>query len=241
MSLQYHESELRIALDPTHPDHILPPPLPLSAKVLDVGCGAGQTLIAAYPDRVCFGLDIDLEAISFGRTLTSDVSFVNGRAEALPFKNQEFDVVIARVSLPYTNLGSSLKEIRRVLRDDGKLWLTLHAFSMAWKQSQENGFRAKIFFGYILLNSFWFHLASKQFPFLGGKYESFQTERGIRRALEQNDFREVTITRTRHFVVEALAGGGGPLGASDSVSNPLTHEVKLKAVASARAVPKPLF
>ena len=243
MSLQYHESELRIALDPTHPDHILPPPVPQSAKVLDIGCGAGQTLIAAYPDRVCFGLDIDTEAIAYGQTLSKDVSFVNGRAEALPFRDREFDVVIARVSLPYTNLGPTLKEIRRVLRDDGQLWLTLHAFPVAWKQARGNGFRAKIFFGYILLNSLWFHLACKQFPFLGGRYESFQTDHGIRRALKQNEFRDVTITRARHFIVEARAGSTllkASLPVRAETSTP--HEVKaFNAAASVLAVPKHHF
>jgi hypothetical protein len=45
-------------------------------------------------------------------------------------------VVITRVSLPYTNINTSLMKVRRVLRKGGKLWMTLHP----------------IFFAYILLN-----------------------------------------------------------------------------------------
>ena len=206
MSISYHLSELHIALDPTHPDHILPPPLPQSAKVLDVGCGAGQTLIAAYPDSICYGLDIDAEALGFGRTLTDSVRFVNGRAEAMPFREGEFDLVLGRVSVPYTNVGQCLKEMRRVVRDGGDLWLVLHPFSKACQQARLSGWKGKVHFLYVLLNSICFHWCGRQFPFVRGKYESFQTERGIRRALAENGFVDITITRTRHFLVTARAG-----------------------------------
>jgi hypothetical protein len=36
MSEEYHRRELKIALDPSHPTHILPPPVPPSVRVLDV-------------------------------------------------------------------------------------------------------------------------------------------------------------------------------------------------------------
>lgn len=103
MSEHYHRAELKIALDPSQPDHLVPPPLPRSERVLDIGCGAGQTLIAAYSDRVSFGLDIDLDVLKLGRSLTDDVCFVCGKAESLPWPSGQFDMVIARVSLPYTS------------------------------------------------------------------------------------------------------------------------------------------
>jgi hypothetical protein len=109
----------------------------------------------------------------------------------MPFRNGEFDVVIARVSVPYTNVGLCLKEMRRVVRDGGDVWLVLHSFSVAWEQARASGFRGKIFFLYILFNSLCFHLFGRQIPFVRGKYESFQTESSMRRALAENDFCEV--------------------------------------------------
>src|SRR5262249_18921537 len=120
MSEAYHRGELAVALDPSHPSHILPPPLEARQLVLDVGCGAGQTLIAAYPDRVSFGLDIDRAALKLGRSLTDRVHFVCARAEALPWPDNSFDLVTARVSLAYTDIGRSLQEIRRVLKSGGR-------------------------------------------------------------------------------------------------------------------------
>jgi ubiquinone/menaquinone biosynthesis C-methylase UbiE len=206
MSAQYHLSELRIALDSSHPAHILPPALPRSHRVLEIGCGAGQILIAAYPDRVSFGLDVDLAALKLGGSLTSGVRFVCGKAEALPFPDEQFDIVIARASLPYTNVGASLKEMRRVLRNGGRVWLTLHSFSIPCRQAMAVNYKAWILFGYVVINSALFHLIQRQFP-LRGKYESFQTERGIARALAQHGFEDVSIKRGTHFLVTAAKRG----------------------------------
>ena len=200
----YNLGELKIALDPASPKHILPPCLPAPSRVLDVGCGAGQSLIAAYRDRVSFGIDIDLHALKLGRSLTDRICFTNGRAEALPFKSGQFDLVFARVSLPYTNIPISLREIHRVLKEGGIVWLTLHPFAIPWRQVQTSNYRGKVFFTYVMLNSLLFHLFQRQFSFLG-RYESFQTERGIRRSLEQNAFEDVSITQGAHFLVTARA------------------------------------
>lgn len=202
MSEDYHRLELAIALDVNNPANILPPPIPSSHKVLDIGCGAGQTLIAAYPDRVCFGLDIDSDALKFGRSITENVHFVRGRAEALPWPEGEFDLVIARVSLPYTDIATSVGEVSRVLNDGGALWITLHPFAFSWKQAKSGSYKGWVLFLYVLVNSLLFHFGQKQFSFRG-KFESFQTDRGIKRALKKNGFKCVSITRGRHFLVTA--------------------------------------
>ena len=202
LSEQYHLGELEVAQDPLHPAHILPPPVPAGSRVLDVGCGAGQTLIAAYGHQLTFGIDIDLSALRLGQTLTKDVAFVCSKAEALPFRPGEFDLVTARVSLAYTDIRRSLKEIRRVLKPRGLLWMTLHPFAIPWEQVKTSGWKGKPFFVYVVLNSALFHLTQRQFPFLG-KYESFQTEGGIRRALQRCGFNDVTTRKDRHFLVTA--------------------------------------
>ena len=85
MSDDYHLEELRIARDATHPRHLLPPEVSAGARVLDIGCGAGQTLIAAYPERITYGLDPDLSALRLGKLQTQSMRFVCGQAEALPY------------------------------------------------------------------------------------------------------------------------------------------------------------
>jgi|CZKX01.1.fsa_nt_gi SAM-dependent methyltransferase len=204
MSSQYHLYELEVAQNRSHPAHILPPPSAPSERVLDIGCGAGQTLIAAYPDRISFGIDIDIEALKLGSSLTTEVFFTCGRAELLPYAGEQFDLVVSRIALPYTNIEASLKEIRRVLRPGGRLWITLFPFSYEWNSAKARHSVRKLFFVYVLVNSLSFHLFQKQFSVFG-RHESFQTERGIVRALRRTGFGQISITRNRHFLVTALA------------------------------------
>lgn len=202
MSEDYHLGELRIAQDREHPAHILPPPVPPGARILDVGCGAGQTLLAAYADRETFGLDVDWDALRLGQGIAPQVHFINGRAESLPFDDAQFDLVVARVSLAYTNIPESLKEIRRVLRSGGRLWMTLHSFAVPWASAKQSNWKGKVFFGYIVLNSCLLHLFGLEVSFFG-RFESFQTKRGVSRALRRAHFRDTAIERGRHFVVTA--------------------------------------
>src|SRR5437879_10359663 len=114
MATDGHLEELKIALDDRDPRRVVPTAIPEDANVLDVGCGAGQTLIAACQHTRAFGLDISFAALTLGRTLTDRVIFVCGSAENLPFRDFSFDFVIARVSLPYPNIPASVREILRV-------------------------------------------------------------------------------------------------------------------------------
>lgn len=200
---EYHLRELEIARDPHRPEHAMPPYLPPPARVLDIGCGAGQTLIAGFADRVSFGMDVDLSALQLGRTLTKQIRFATAKAEALPYRSGSFDMVVARVSLPYTRLAESLAEIHRVLTPGGLLWAVLHPFGLSWKQALKSGFRGKMLFGYILMNSLLFHWCQRQFS-IAGRCESFQTRRGVRKALEACGFGEIAFDTSAHqFVVTA--------------------------------------
>jgi SAM-dependent methyltransferase len=202
MNDSYHLDELRVARDRSHPGHLLPPPLPPDSTILDIGCGAGQTLIAAYPEHKTFGIDIDLTALRLGRTLTSTVAFTCGQAEALPFKSKSFDFVVARVSLAYADISRSLAEIRRVLRPGGRVWITLHPFSLCAAQARRANWKGRLSFLYIVANGLCFHFCGRQFK-LAGKQESFQTVSGMRRALLRAGFGAIIIQRDGHFLVTA--------------------------------------
>jgi len=176
--------------------------VPAGTRVLDVGCGAGQTLVVAYPELESFGIDVDVKALSLGKRIAPDVRFTSGRAEQLPFGDAQFDLVIARVSLAYTNVRQSLREINRVLKPGGRLWITLHSFSVPWASAKTSNWKGKIFFAYIVVNSLCLHFVGRVTSFFG-RYESFQTQRGITRLLERTGFEDVVIERERHFVVTA--------------------------------------
>ena len=66
--LEYHLRELDIAEDRQSDRQSLPEVAPTCRRLLDVGCGIGQSLIALKlsPSVEAHGVDIDEEAVAFG-------------------------------------------------------------------------------------------------------------------------------------------------------------------------------
>jgi SAM-dependent methyltransferase len=88
-----------------------------NGRFLEIGCGRGH-LQQAAPGYV--GVDISPEA---GRFLKKP--FVCAAAEALPFRDQVFDLVMSFWVLEHlTDLESALDEMARVLKKGGTLVLT---------------------------------------------------------------------------------------------------------------------
>ncbi len=103
------------------------------ARVLDVGCGGGQDLIPfAQAGVTLVGADIDRQTVAWaqGRLRSSlpdvPVSFAAAAAERLPFATGSFDLVLCRVTIPYTDNRAALAEMSRVLRPGGVLLLRTH-------------------------------------------------------------------------------------------------------------------
>lgn len=210
-SVSYHLSELKAAQRADDPCRVMPE-IPKGCKrILDVGCGAGQTLIASDlgVDTLACGVDPDFTALQAGKQLAQQIQFVHARGEDLPFRNDFFDFAISRVALPYMDIPGALAEIQRVLAPGRTFWGALHPFSMAWQDLLQGlrSFNVKIivFRLYVLLNGLAFHLTGKlfRFPLKRERCESFQTARGIRRALFEAGFTDVEVRRNSHFIVMA--------------------------------------
>jgi ubiquinone/menaquinone biosynthesis C-methylase UbiE len=209
MSLEEHQRELQIALDPANPARAMPPILPNKHKrILDVGCGMGQTLIAAkLPDGVeAYGVDCDKEAVDAGRHLAPpNIKLQCGSGENLPFENEYFDLVFSRVALPYMNINKALREMARVLKPGGDLWLTLHPASMFFSRvkhsARAGNLKDLVFCGFVLLNGSLFNTVGSQFSFRG-RQETFQTAGGIARAMKRAGFSSFPVRSDAHFTVQ---------------------------------------
>ena len=208
----YHLEELSIATTVGHSQRLLPPVTEADRVVLDVGCGAGQTLIATNfePGTTVIGLDVDKSALSLGRQLADrPINFVCARAECLPFQAERLDFVFSRVALPYMNVHETLFEICRVLKRGGRVWLVLHPFSMVLKETVEALTRLKIrrvmVCLYVLANGIVLNLFGREFhlPLRKNYYESFQTIGGIRKLLAKVGFEEIRAERKGFFVATA--------------------------------------
>lgn len=211
-TIAYHLAELEVARAVGDPRRVMPDVPSTARAVLDVGCGAGQTLMALdlEPGRVLrCGVDVDRAAVAFGRTLDAELSLACAAGEALPFADGSFDFVACRVALPYMDVRRATAEMARVLRPGGQVWLVLHPVRFAvdglvrhLRSGQPKGVLFQL---YVLANGLALHTARRQFRFpLGARaIESVQTRRGIRAALEAAGFERVRIERDRFFVVTA--------------------------------------
>jgi len=210
----YHEQELAIALSDSDRRHVLPPLPERFDSILDLGCGAGQTLIASRlpPHVLACGVDVDLSALALGRTMTSGVQFVLASGERLPFADRSFDVIISRVALPYMHVPTTLREIARVLTPGGYLWIALHPLGVHLrrivKSARGGNVRDVVYVSYVIVNGLWFAWTGHQFrfPFNRLRCESFQTAAGMTRALGTLGFHEIRVSTEPFFVMSATKG-----------------------------------
>lgn len=208
--IAYHLGELEIARNVDDARRILPELPETFESILDLGCGIGQTLIACDLPAKTFacGVDVDEEALAYGRKIADHISFVRASGEHLPFADGSFDVVISRVTLPYMNVPNALLEISRALKPGGRVWFTLHPVSRALRHAGESlkagNMKNFAYQLYVMINGVLFHLIGRQFRFpFSRRYESFQTVKGVIRAMKEAGFEDVRTEQNGFFIVTA--------------------------------------
>ncbi len=94
--------------------------------VLDLGTGTGSVALRAAevvaPNGRVTAVDIspDMLAVARRRAAATNITFVEGRAEAIPADAENIDAVLASLSLMYVlDRGAAAREIARVLRPNG--------------------------------------------------------------------------------------------------------------------------
>jgi len=100
-------------------------------RVLDLGSGAGtDSLVAALqvgPEGSVMGIDMTPEMVEKARAgaaslALSNITFIEGEAERLPFDGESFDVVISNGVIDLVpDKGAVFSELHRVLVPGGRL------------------------------------------------------------------------------------------------------------------------
>src|SRR6185503_18298582 len=103
-----------------------------TVNILDVGCGTGANLEMLSEFGVAEGVDVSTEALSFCQARgLQNVKL--GAAEALPYEDDSFDLVTGLDVVEHLDDDlAGLKEMRRVLRRDGRALLFVPAFMFLW-------------------------------------------------------------------------------------------------------------
>jgi len=98
-----------------------------SIKILDIGVGLGrilQKIKNTFPEKELelYGIDISIDYLSVAKTKGIEVSCSN--IEDLPYKDNFFDIIICTDVLEHViDLNLSIKEVKRVLKDGGYLFV----------------------------------------------------------------------------------------------------------------------
>ena len=106
-------------------------------KVLDVGCGPGNLLVALSADTPKFlvGVDVDTIFLSFGRSQVeklikksaSSPTLLRAARPTLPFADASFDLVTCFLVMPHVSDDrGTLTELARVLKPGGVLAISGH-------------------------------------------------------------------------------------------------------------------
>ena len=110
-------------------------------RVLDIGCGTGQTTrdaARAAADGLALGVDLSGQMVALARRLAAEHGIVNARfekadAQIHPFPAASFDVVISRTgTMFFADPARAFANIARSLRPGGRLAL------LVWQGQQAN-------------------------------------------------------------------------------------------------------
>lgn len=127
----YTHPTLRFLLDwaDLHPDE----------QVLDVGCGTGELArfqLQTQPQQVIHGIDVAEAMITVARHKCGpwpQVSFQVGQAEALPYEDDAFDVILSASAFHYfPDPVAALTAMKRVLKPDGRILILDWSRDFLW-------------------------------------------------------------------------------------------------------------
>ncbi len=102
-------------------------------KILDVGCGTGENLIYFSMTSEMYGIDNSKDAIEYCKTRKLKNIFLKSLYDT-GFKTQTFDAVFMLDVLEHVSEHKALREVKRILKTNGKIYLTVPAYKALWSR-----------------------------------------------------------------------------------------------------------
>lgn len=163
-------------------------------KILDIGCGGGliaESLPYYYPKAEIYGCDVSRTAIAYAKKLGSGkVKYALINNKRFPYKDNFFDVCICLDVLEHVpDVNFFLKEVKRVLKKDGKFFLIVpcegQSFTYTW------------FFNKIRLGQ---NLTFRQFGHIHPEF----THKSVIQILEQRGFVIQKLSYSEHVFYQMM-------------------------------------
>lgn len=115
-------------------------------KILDLGCGTGISTRQLVGFGKITGCDPDermLRAARIHKT-PKGIFYIKGKGDKLPFKDNSFDVVTAFAAFHWFDDKKSIKEIRRVLKPDGLMFIVNRTGIKKWGEGYRRAIIKKV-------------------------------------------------------------------------------------------------
>lgn len=97
--------------------------IPKSARILDLGCGAGPVLgPLQQAEMSCVGIDYSVDMLHLARANlgAGAVPLVQAECEKIPLPDASVDCIVCLGVISYAlSMDGAMQELRRVLKDDG--------------------------------------------------------------------------------------------------------------------------
>ncbi len=173
------------------------------SRVLDVGCGAGQSLVALLRERPRLGVGLEFDATALA-VFTAISEFeglrgahpVRGNAEMLPFADGSFDRILCRVVLMHVRVLPTLAEIARVSAAGALVYLHLTDFWFYWRKFLRRQWE-KGGVPFALLNGLLLQFLGLQVRIGATRSMNYQSLVAVRRWLIRHGFEIVGIEEDR--------------------------------------------
>ena len=168
-------------------------------RILDLACGVGQWAVAMSGfNKKVYGIDLLDERIKIANFIKEknnikNIEFVSGKSENLPYKDDFFDVIFCYDSFVFMSPIIALNEIKRVLKNKGKLYLSVSGFGWYLNIFLKAISKLKIYqvvnFFLVIINGFLWNF----FGFSISNRGIFFTRRKLIKFLKNNDFKLTKI------------------------------------------------
>lgn len=100
-----------------------------NSLILDIGCGNGRNTL--YKNHTIFGMDLSIEQLKM-KSQINKKNDIQANMLNIPFKNNLFDSIICIASFHHLKTTDErekcLKEIKRILKPNGKILLSVWSF-----------------------------------------------------------------------------------------------------------------
>ncbi|HEY9048331.1 MAG TPA: methyltransferase domain-containing protein [Ohtaekwangia sp.] len=106
-------------------------------RILNAGVATGATTTMLQKHGEVISLEYDKDCCEFLKTVVN-MEVVNASLTDLPFEDRSFDLVCAFDVIEHIEDDNlAVREIRRVLKDDGTMFLTVPAFMFLWSHHDD--------------------------------------------------------------------------------------------------------